>query len=299
MKRTTLTILMSCLVIISFGQNSINQKMIELGKAYKDFMFRNDPSKEVIKELKQDVPDNLKVATNFIIQTITKNNKILTSKFLTRPDDIVLKQIYIIRAINLNLREETQIENNKLIDSLSKKEIPIYELVDNYYEMIFGSAGNKNQPVDLSNVDLILKEYNLKDDTEKGILVLKAISFCGTSIWGFMNIPKPANTKKAYQQIKKFPKINGRPYYQYTDFYFPDFEMIIVTNKGIQSYKNYYIDKCYETLLNHLICLNKEGGSEKEINDLLLGSILKEENLYKYTKHQQTLKDLFKKMDRD
>lgn len=38
---------------------SINQKMIELGKAYKDFMFRNDPSKEVIKELKQDVPDGI------------------------------------------------------------------------------------------------------------------------------------------------------------------------------------------------------------------------------------------------
>ena len=79
--------------------------------------------------------------------------------------------------------------------------------------MIFGSAGNKNQPVDLSNIDLKLTEYNLKDDTERGILVLKAISFCGTTIWGFMNIPKPANTQKAFQQIKKFPKINGRPYY--------------------------------------------------------------------------------------
>ena len=146
---------------------------------------------------------------------------------------------------------------------------------------------------------MFLKEYNLKDDTEKGILVLKAISFCGTTIWGFINIPKPANTKKAYQQIKKFPKINGRPYYQYTDFYFTDFEMIIIVNKGIQIYKSYYIDKYYETLLNHLLCLYKEGGSEKDINDLLLGSILKEENLYKYTKHQQTLKDLFKKMDKD
>ena len=290
---------MICLLILSFGQNSVNQKMIDLGKAYKDFMFRNEPSKEIIKELKKEVPENLEVATNFIIQTILKNNKILTSKFLSRPDDIILKQIYIIRAINLNLREENQIENNKLIDSLSNKEIPIYELVDNYYEMIFGSAGNKNQPVDLSNIDLKLTEYNLKDDTERGILVLKAISFCGTTIWGFMNIPKPANTQKAFQQIKKFPKINGRPYYQYTDFYFPDFEMIIIIDKGVQSYKSYYIDKFYETLLYHLICLNKEGGTETEINDLLLGSILKEEKLYKYTKHKEKLQDLFKKIDRD
>jgi hypothetical protein len=294
MIKTTITLLLFCITFLSFGQVTEKQKMIELGKVYKDFMFRNEPAKEVLKDVKSDVPENLKTAVEFITQTITTKNGLLTQAYLARPDDKVLKQIYIIRAINLNLREEFQVDNNKLIDSLSGIDISVNELVDNYYEMLFTAVGNKNQPFNLSKTDLKLNDYNLKNDTERGILVLKAISFCGTTIWGYMNIVKPANTQKAYDHIKKFPEINGRPYFQYTDFYFPDFEMKIVKDKGIQSYKTYYIDKYFEVLLNHLICLNKENASEKEINDLLLGSILKERNLYKYTKYRETLEGIFK-----
>lgn len=109
-----------------------------------------------------------------------------------------------------------------------------------------------------------------------------------------MNIVKPANTSKAYGNIKKFPTFNGRPYYQYRNFYFPDIEMDIVTGKGVQSYKSYYLNKYYEVLLYHLICLDKEQGTDHEKYDLLLGSILKDRDLYKYTKYKEALEDVFK-----
>ena len=299
MKKTTLTLLATCLTLLTFGQVTENQKLIELGKAYKDFMFRNEPTKDILKDLTADVPTNLRTTTYFIIQTITTKNKLLTKTYLSRLDDQVLKQIYIIRAINLNLRNENQIDNNKLIDSLSNTDIPNYELVDNYYGMLFTAVGNKNQPFNLSKTNFIMKDYNFKDDTEKGIMFLRCIDLCGKTIWGFMNVVKPPNTSKAFDNIKKFPKFNGQAYYQYTDLYFTDFEMNIVKDKGIQSYKSYYLDKYYEALLSHLICLNKEGGPEKEKNDLLLGSILKERNLYKYTKHKETLEDIFKEDKRE
>lgn len=279
--------------VLIFGQSD-NQKLLELAKAYKNFMFRNDAAKDDIKEIKADLPGNLKTSADFIIQTITTKNKLLTEEFLSRPGDEVLKQIFMIRAVDINLREENPIDNNKLLDSLAVANIPVYELIDNYYSMLFTGVGNKNQPFDLSKTDLKLKDYHLKDDTEKGILVLRAVELCGRTIWGYMNVVKPANTKKAFENIEKFPKINGRPYYQYTDLYFQDFDMIIVEDKGSQSYKSYYIDKFYETLLSHLICLNKEEKPEKDINDLLLGSILKEKNLYKYTKYKETLEGIFK-----
>ena len=294
MKKITLTFLANCLIFLTFGQVTENQKIIELGKTYKDFMFRNKPTKEVLKEINTNVPENLQIATNFIVQTITTKNELLTQPYLSRPDDKVLKQIYIIRAINLNQRKENKIDNNKLTDSLLNKEIPIYELVDNYYGMLFTAVGNKNQPFNLSKTDFKMKEYNFKDDTEKGIMFLRCMEYCGVTIWGFMNIVKPANTSNAYKNIKKFPKFNGQPYFQYTDFYFTDFEMNIVKDQGIQSYKSYYLNKYYETLLSHLICLNKEGGSEKDKNDLLLGSILKERNLYQFYKNKETLESLFK-----
>ena len=294
MKKTTLTLLVISLYFWTFGQVTENQKMIELAKAYKDFMFHNEPTKEVLKDIKSDVPANLSTATDFIVQTISTKNQLLTKTYISRPDDKVLKQIFIIRAINLNLREENQIENDKLIDSLSNKNISTYELLDNYFGMFFTAVGNKNQPFNLSKIDFKMKEYNFKDDTEKGIMFLRCMDYCEKTIWGYMNIVRPPNTSKAYHNIKKFPKFNGQVYYKYTDFYFTDFEMIIVKDKGIQSYKSYYLNKYFEALISHLICLNKEGGSEKEKNDLLLGSILKERNLYKYTKYEETLKDIFK-----
>lgn len=278
----------------SFGQSTEYEKLIELGKSYKDYMFGKEPGKEVIKELEDDVPKGMETATEFISQTITTKNKLLDQTYLARPNDTILKQLFIIRAISENLREENQISNTKLIDSLLSNQIQTYELVNNYYGMLFTAVGNKNKPFNMARVDLKLKDYNLKDDTEKGILVLRAISLCGTNIWGYMNIPKPPNTEMAYTLIKKFPKINGSPYYHYSDFYFADFEMVIDKSKGIQSYKSYYLNKYYETLIFHLICLNKENGSEKEKNDLLFGSILKENNLYKYTEYKKTLEGIFK-----
>ena len=182
---------------------------------------------------------------------------------------------------------------------MTTSKIATYELVDNYYGMLFTSVGNKNQPFNFSKVDFKLKDYNFKDDTEKGIFFLRCMRDCNAAIWGYMNIVKPPNTQEAFKNIKKYPKFNGQAYYQYTDFYFTDFEMNIVKDKGIQGYKSYYLDKYYETLLSHLICLNKEGGSEKEKNDLLLGSILKERNLYKYTKYKETLEDIFKEQKRE
>ena len=299
MSRITLTFLGLCLTVLTFGQTNSNEKLIELGKTYKDFMFRNEPTKEVFKEIEKNVPKNLKTATDFIVQTITTKNKLLTPQFLSRPDDQTLKQIFIIRKIDLNLREENQIDNYKLVDSLIVENIPIYELVDNYYGMLFTAVGNKNQPFDFSKVDFKLKDYKFKDETEKGIFVLRCMRDCNSSIWGYMNIAKPMNTQKALEFIKKFPKFNGQPYYQYTDFYFTDFEMVIVKDKGIQGYKSYYLDKFFETLLYHLLCLNKENGTEKEKKDLLLGSILREKNLYKFSKYKETLEGLFEERKQD
>lgn len=294
MNKITLTILSIFLIAFSYGQSTENDKLIELGKAYKDFMFRNEPPKGFIKELQANIPEHLKLASNFIAQTITTDNNLLKQPYLSLPDDQTLKFVYIIRSINNNIRKENQIDNNKLIDSLKTTSIPKNELVDSYYSMLFASVGNKITPFDFSKVDFKLKEYNLTNDTEKGIFFLQCMDYCGKTIWGYMNVVKPANTEKAYDFIKKYPKFNGLKYYQFTDLNFPDFEMIIVIDKGKQSYKSYYIDKYYDVLLTHLKCLNKEGAKEKEIDDLLLGSILKDSNLYKYTKHKETLENIFK-----
>ena len=299
MNKTVLTILAFCFTTLSYGQTNENDKLIELGKAYKDFMFRNEPPKDYVKELQANIPENLKLATNFIVQTITTDNELLKQSYLSLPENPTLKFIYIIRSINYNIRQENPIDNNKLIDSLKTTDIAKNELVDGYYSILFASVGNKVKPFDFSKVDFKLKDYNLTNDTEKGIFFLECMDYCGKTIWGYMNVVKPPNTEKAYDNIKKFPKFNGLKYYQFTDLNFPDFEMLIVKDKGKQSYKSYYIDKFYDLLLSHLTCLNKQDAKDNDIKDLLLGSILKDRIFYKYTKNKETLESIFKEQKQD
>lgn len=292
-------LLMSLFTILiasySFGQSVKNADLIKMGKAHKDYMFVNNPSKTYLKEFIKAYPNALQKEARFIKQTISSNNKLLGNEFLSIPNQQVLKNIYIARKVGQLFIEEFDITPNELVDSLKRREILKYELVDNYYDMLFTSVGNKNKPFDFSKSNFMLDNYGLNDEVEKGIFFLKCMDFCGTNIWGYMNIVHPPNTKKALSLIRKYPRVNGNPYYQYTDLYFKDFKMIIAADEGIQSYKFYYIDTYYETLLYHLKCLNNEGETEDKINSLLLGSILKDEKLYKYSKHKQALKSLFRK----
>ncbi len=262
-------------------------------------MFRNNPPKAAIADAKKDTPEELKKTCDFIVQTVTYKNKLLKKEYLSLPDANTIKTIYIVCAVNYNVREDNPMDNNKLIDSLRQKDIPHYELVDNYYGMLFSAVGNKNQPFDFSKVNFTLNDYMLKDDTEKGIFFLKCMNLCGKSIWGYINIANPPNTAEAMRFITLFPKFNSQSYYQYNEFSFPDFEMIINIDEGAVSYKSYYMNKFYEVLLTHLLCLNKEGGSKEQKNDLLLGSILRERNYYKYTEHKDTLEEIFKVVEKD
>lgn len=255
-------------ILLSIGQiawGQVNDGLIELGKSYRQFMFRNNPPENVLGSL--DKYDNTELAfvADFIQETIRPSSNILSDKFLNRPTDKDLRQIYIIRQINLNIRKENPTDNNKLIETLSKKDITSYELVDNYYSMVFAAYGNKVDPYDLSTTDFQLNNYGLKDDTEKGIFFLESMRLNGLLIFGYMNIVKPPNYSKALGFINKYPKYNGSLYYQFIDLNFPDFKINIESETKQQSYKEYYIDKYYETLLSHLDCLTEAGDKEKSM----------------------------------
>lgn len=293
MKKISILILLSYLSFQSVNAAELNSELVELATIYRNFMFRNNATEYAFENLNKINSTELRKTVDFIRETITTSNRLTTKKFLTLPDEETLYTIYIIRRINWNIREDQPQNNDELISDLRNKNVPRYELIDSYYSMLFSGVGNKNQPFDLSNVDFQMDDYELKGDTEKGIFFLKAVQFCGTTIWGYMNVVKPPNYTKALQYIENFPKFNGQKYYQYLNFSFEDFEMEIEKDKGIESYKHYYINKYYQTLLYHILCLNQKKKYKNERENLLLGSILKEKNYYKYSKNKGTLESLF------
>jgi len=278
---------------VSFGQ--FNDGLIELGKAYRQFMFRNNPPSEFLKGLEKYDSTELAYAAKFIREAISENSSILSDPYLKRPSDKNLKYLYIIVQINYNIRKENPRDNNELINELENRTILTQDLVDNYYSMLITCYGNKVRPFDMSKVNFDLNSYGLKDDTEKAIVFLEVMRLCGLQIWGYINVVKPPNYELAMEYINKYPKFNSLPYYQFLDLNFPDFKINITSQEKVQSYKEYYIDKYYETLINHLTCLNETNQDKEEAYDLILGSILKEENFYKYSKDEKKLKKLFTK----
>ena len=277
------------------SQNLDSDHLIELGKFYSSYMFMSNPPKTVEKDLGDDFNEDFEGAVAFIKEAAKSNNKLLSDKYLLLPDTVTLKIIYIVDALHQNPHREKPLTPNTLIDSLLNSPTPLFELADEYYSTLFTAVGNKNKPFNMSKVNFSLDEYGLNSDLLKGIFYLRCMDFCGSQIFGYMNIVKPPNTEKAFDYIGKFPKFNHSEYFRYTDLYFEDFEMELFNDKGMQSYKDYYIDKLYSTLLNHLICLDKESKDEGAINELLLGSILKTSTLYKHTSYKETLESIFKK----
>lgn len=285
---------MLSLSLKSYSQLQKNDALYVLANFYHRYLFVNNPSKNEIKSIEEKMPAELNVATDFIMQTVTTKNKLLTKPYLTKPESEVLQQLYIISEISKRTRESDIVDFKKLIDSLVVNVSDPKVLLDNYYNMLFIGVGNKTRPFNLAKVDLTPSDYNLITPTERGIFVLRAIELCSKKVWGFMNIAKPANTKKALDQIEEFPTINGKPYYQYIDYGFPDFDAPLFKDKGLQSYKGYFIDKLYETMITHMICLKKQGGSEAQKQDLMLNSVMKDRSLYQYTKYHEVLEGNFK-----
>ena len=188
------TLIVLFIFLTSWAYSQENEKLIDLGKAYKNFMFRSEPPKETIKRLKENTSSDLLTTSDFILETLTTKNNLLKTDFLKLPDSKTLKNIYIVRAINYNIRKEDQIDNNKLIDSLKSKEIPRNELIDAYYDILFAGVGNKNQPFNLKKVNFELDDEQVQGNFTNiftGEMVdLSANKQIELNAWGYLVLEK-------------------------------------------------------------------------------------------------------------
>lgn len=291
MIKRLLSTVFTALPILLIAQSA--DPLLDLARFYKDNIFMNEPTKEAVKSLETNVPDSLAQVRNFIIETATPNNDLLKKAFLVLPEERSLKQLHRIRQLDLELRKNGDSRLVSFQDSLDAHPPHRQELVRNYYTMLFTSVGNKNKPFDLSRVDIRLSELGLTNDGERAVVFLECMDLCRSVIWGYMNVVKPPNTSKAKAHIAKFPKVNGTEYHRFGDLVFDDF--LFVYDDSLQSYKNVMIHEYMDLLLMHLLVLDGEKAREEDVRDLLLGSALRNERLYAFTRHRSTLESIFKK----
>lgn len=295
--KTKLLILLILISQISFAQDmKYKNELIDLAKIYRNFHFNNNPPTEVFDQLNSISSPGLQVSKKFIAEVIKGNNKIATREYLTKPDSVTLKSLYVMRGLNWNMHEANAMDNLILADSLLNEKTDYYELLSCYYGIIFTSVGNKNKPFDMSQFNFTLWDYNLQNDIEKGIFFLESMDTFGSMIWGYMNIPNPPNYKLALEYIDKYPRYNGQPYYQFLDLNFKDFKLTTDKRKPKESFKKYYLNKYMNTLLYNALCLSqKKKNAEKKL-DVMMGSILHNESYWEFYEDPDLLKSIFVKV---
>jgi len=282
-----------------YGQDdSYKKELVEITKIYRNFHFRSEPPESVFQQLNSYSSKDLASSRDFIAELIKSNNQIATKKYLAKPDTVTLKSLYIIRGVNWNMHDADGKDNFAVIDSLMNEKTNYYELLSCYYGMLFTAVGNKNRPFDMSSTNFTLWDYNLENDTEKGIFFLESMETFGSLIWGYMNIPKPPNYKKALEFIELYPTYNSQAYYKYLDLNFPDFKVTTDKNKPKKSFKKHYLNKFMNTIIYHSSCLSqKKRKKDKEKRyEVLLSSIVKNKSYWKYSDTPKVFEQIFNKV---
>jgi hypothetical protein len=186
---------------------------------------------------------------------------------------------------NKNPRDE-----NELINKLLNKDIDYNRLVSCYYSNLFYGIIMKNKPFDMSEVNLELDKYNLKNETEKAIFYMVSMEMFYISLQRYMKVI-PTDYKQGLKKINEFPKYNGKPYYHYEFFDFQDID--IKFNNRKRSFKAFVINRLYDTLIFHLECLEQKKKYNEARLDLISNSILSKEIYYKYSEKKELLDSLF------
>lgn len=295
--KTKIIIALIAIVQLSYGQTSkFKSELVDLAKIYRNFHFNNNPPSGVFDQINSITSAELTVTKEFVSELIKINNQISSKKYLTKPDSVTLKNLYIVRGLNWNMHEANPTDYDSVIDSLIQERTDYNELLACYYGMLFSAVGNKNRPFDMEQVNFTLWDYNLQNDTEKGIFFLESMETFGTLIWGYMNIPKPPNYKLALAYIDKYPQYNSQPYYQFLDLNFKDFDLTTDKRKPKESFKRYYLNKYMSTVLYHCVCLAQKKKYAQKRTDVLLGSILKNESYWEYFSNREVLEKIFTKV---
>ncbi len=230
---------------------------------------------------------------NRVIDTLVASGKrdgsILDAKYLKRPSDEELVYWYVIREIHYNRNNENkkpQPSVDVAKEVLSTRFDPRW-LLDNYYYRIRGGIASYFNEADLSKLDLRFAELGLTDPTEKAIFFFNVMEAVGGG--RFMVLLATRNNKRILEFAHRFPTFEGKKYYTFTDFNYPDFEWIGYEKP--ESYNQRHFETYYTTLFAHHKA-ESENGDKRVADSLLRESILSKPEYFKFTSLDDLLKDL-------
>jgi hypothetical protein len=290
MKKLILIFLLFSTIIVQ-GQND-NPDFANLVKLSELYSNDHTDSLKYLTSLEELRTINLNHIIDIMILLHQRSIEIFDTKYLSKPSLSELKYWAVIDAIMTNLRsDQKKKENNEILArKVLSKEIDSRNLLVNYYNFIFSSVGYIFNTEDLSHYNFDLNSYDLENETEKGIFY---ISLLKPMILRFRVLNYMKNGPKLLEYAIKLPKINNKPYFEYVDFNFEDFDN---QYDVIKSYKKTELESYYSCLLAHYVAI-VDKGVKYEWKRMYNVSILSKPEYYQYAgDNKSNLKKLQKAM---
>jgi hypothetical protein len=243
MVRKALVLLFLTTCQITFSQHrQLNYELIRLGRIYALYSgSKKDAASTVTKQtIYEGMPDDQVKTREFLNETTLSQNNIINEKFLTLPDTLTLRNLYVIRSVAWN-QGKLQKKDLALVDSLLEKTIPYNDLVSCYYNILFSAVVAKNTPLYLSKIDFNTESYNLKSRAEKAIFFLESMSAFSLLFNSAMESGNKLEKMNALAVFDHFPSYDGKPYYKFAKLDFDDFDYAINPEGSTLSYRTFYL----------------------------------------------------------
>lgn len=261
-----------------------------LANAFGTYYSKVEAPEEVLKQL--DAAGTHPEATAFIKECIRKKGKVLQPIYLQRPTEKVLRDLWLVRQLDLESNTGREPRHPlRVLDSLNTVQPDYYNLVLDYYLMLFGKATNQYSLKKFRKMNFNLNELGL-DQMEQEIFFLSCMYYLRRRHFlDYDYLPSEIIPwKEIYQRTQYLPKFNGLPYFTFTGFIGEDRLVQIFSDVPYPtSFYHTFLDAYYDLLVKHILSIYINNESKQEFFDLRTYSWLNAPTYFKYSRNQPFL----------
>lgn len=288
-----LTLLIASLSLLSVAQTKLSAKDIEnlvaIGNLYsKNANIKAEPLAKNLDSLRTPALNNF---IDAFIATRSQDSSTMNMQFQKRPSNEDMKLWYVIREIHYNHTTETKTKRPDIdiANEVLNSKIDERFLLADYYYRIQSGMGMYFNDADLSAYDFDLNKMGFHNDTEKAIFYFSIMELIRGR---FMVLQHLKKNQAIADYGKKMPRINGRPYYEFQNFDFEEFEY--TGYEKTEPYKKQHLDQMMNTLMIHFVAVM--GINDKATTqELYYNSMMYNPQFFKYGGAEDTLQTLYSK----
>ena len=279
------TIFLICLLNIICNEVCFCKSLIaanEIINVMKIFRFSYSYNQDQTEQIKTNYKQTIyEYPVDFIFECAKDSNKMSILKFLAKPDSISLKIIHTFVLLHTKKTElDEPLDTIGYVESLLSQRLDNREQLLTYYYLLFNSIEHNWDDFDYSKLNWSLDSLGLVTGSEKAIFYFSFIDNFTDNIILYCQTSNLRQAVKIQSFVGNLPMINQKPYFEYENFDFIDYEILIYGKN--RKLNDYYIPILKNILFcqyNMMVTLNY---SENDLKYFISNSLLGNEKFKLY-----------------